>query len=305
MRWLLVVLLLTGCSSRAKRAGTQAQAAASPQAAATPSNPSPLTSAAPPAASSPAPEGWAPYPRPAAESAELRCANHSQREWRVEAEGEGLKISPDALRLHQDPLPPEINLREVAVGTKGERRVLRVEDGWLVGIDVGEFGGGLWWFGPEGGGGRKLSAENVVGFARTSKGVLALTGLAHMGLDYGKVLSITDGAGEGRKVEPFADLGAAPQTFVEESPDSLLILTTRALLRVSASGEVEQLLPTTYSSLYPNSMTLSPSGVVHVGMRHFVTRLTPAAGGYKEEWFVPAGCAKFRLRGFDCVCASG
>ncbi len=121
----------------------------------------------------------------------------------------------------------------------------------------------------------------------------------------GKVLRITDGEAGNRRIEVLADLGATPRTFAVESPDSLLIVTTRGLVRVGTSGMVEQLLPTNYGLLYPNSMILSPSGVIHVGMRHFVTRLTLTKNRYREERFVPIGCSKFRIRGYDCVCISG
>ena len=202
-------------------------------------------------------------------------------------------------------LPSEISSKEVAVGSKGDRHVIRVEDGWLVGIDRGEFGGALWWFSSDGKNSKKLADENVVGFAQSSSGMMALTGLAHLGIDTGKILRITNGAAGNRKIEMLVDLGAAPRIFVVESPDSLLIMTTRGLVRVKSSGVVEQLLSTNYALLYPNSMTLSTSGVVHVGMRHFITRLTPTGNSYREEWFVPIGCLKFRIRDYDCVCVSG
>jgi hypothetical protein len=227
------------------------------------------------------------------------------REWRVAAAGENLKISLDTLRDHQDPLPNGIEAKVVAAGSKSARHVIRVKDGWLVGLDSGEFGGALWWLSSDGKSRRRLAALNVVGFAESSKGVLALTGLAHLTLDSGKVFLVMEGAAGDRKVEALADLGAAPRTFAVESPDSLLILTTRGLVRLKTSGAIEQLLSTKYELLYPNSMTLSPSGVIHVGMRHFITRLTPAGDSYQEEWFVPVGCSRFQLRHYECVCVSG
>ena len=214
-----------------------------------------------------------------------------------------MKISPDARSNHVEPLPPVIKEKRVVVYSKSARRVLRVEDGWLVGLDAGEFGGGLWWFNSDGGDGKLLSNDRVVGFAEGPKGVLVLTGIAHLGVDHGEVLLVKGGAGVGRSVEPLADLGAAPRAFVAETGDSLLVMTTRALVRVKSSGAVERLMNTNYGMLYANSMTLSPSGVIHVGMRHFITRLTPSADGYKEEWFVPASCPSFSIRDFDCVCA--
>jgi len=285
MRWLLIVFLVTSCSSCA----------------------APVSSRAPTVSSDlslPAPEGWVLYPSPRAESPALRCANYSMREWRVTTEGENLTIRLDTRRDHQDPLPPEITSGNVAAGSKGDRRVIRVEDGWLVGLDEGEFGGALWWFSSDGKMSKKLADENVVDFARSSKGVLALVGLAHLGFDSGKVLRIAEGEAGNRRVEVLTDLGAAPRAFAAESSDSLLVLTTRGLVRVGTSGTLAQLLPTNYGLLYPNSMTRSPSGVIHVGMRHFLTRLTPTGNSYREEWFVPLDCSKFRVRDYDCVCIS-
>ena len=226
------------------------------------------------------------------------------REWKVALSGETLRIRLDTQRDHQDLLPPEIKSRNVIVDTKGYRHVIAVDDGWLVGLDFGEFGGALWWFSSDGTRSKKISEENVVGFANTPQGILVLVGLAHLGSDSGKVLRVTDGEAGERKLEPVADLGSAPRTFVVESPDSLIILTTRRLVRVRATGQIERLFQTRYQDLYPTSMALSPSGVFHVGMRHFVTRLTPTANGYQEEWFVPTNCSTFRIRDLDCICTS-
>jgi hypothetical protein len=221
----------------------------------------------------------------------------------VSLDGEGLQIRLDKKRDHQDPLPAQIQSKNVAVGSKADRHVIRVNDGWLVGMDVGEFGGGLWWFSADGQRNKKLLDENVVGFANSSKGVLVLVGLAHMTLDDGKILRITDGVAGNRKLEQLVDLGSAPATFAIESPDALIVLTTTGLVRVRTSGQKENLLRTEYESLYPTSMTLSSSGLIYVGMRQFVTRLTPTGNTYQEEWFVPADCTKFSIRDFDCVCA--
>jgi hypothetical protein len=226
------------------------------------------------------------------------------QEWMVALSGETLQIRLDRQRDHQDPLPPEVKSRNVMVDTKGYRQVIAVDDGWLVGLDFGEFGGALWWFSADGTRSKKISEENVVGFVNTPQGVLVLVGLSHLGFDTGKVLRVTDGEAGERKLEPVADLGSAPRAFVLESPDSLVILTSRGLVRLRTTGQIERLVQTHYQDLYPTSMTLSPSGVIYVGMRHFVTRLTPTGNSYDEEWFVPANCGKFRIRDLDCVCSS-
>ncbi len=252
MRMPLLIILLMTCSSCAERITARSQ------------TPSASDSSSPP-------NGWVAYPKPSDDSDALRCAKYSMREWRVVLNGEHLQIRLDTKRDHQDALPSGITSRNVAVGSKADRHIIRVDDGWLVGMDVGEFGGGLWWFSANGRHSKKLSDENVHGLANTSRGVLA-------------------------------DLGSAPEAFVVESPDTVIIMTTMGLVRVRTSGKVEELFKTNYELLYPNSMTLSASGVIHVGMRLFVTRLTPTGDGYKEEWFVQPDCAKFAIRDLDCIC---
>jgi hypothetical protein len=283
---LLVIILLFGCSSCAERITSRAQTTAASE-------------------SAPPPNGWVAYPKPAEDSDALRCANYSEREWWVERDGEHLQIRLNTKRDHQDALPAGITAKNVAVGSKADRHVIPVNDGWLVGMDVGEFGGGLWWFSSNDRRSKKLSDENVHGFANTSIGIMAFVGLAHLGLDSGHVLRITDGKAGNRKVKVLAELGSAPEAFVVESPDTVIIMTTMGLVRVRTSGVVERLLTTNYESLYPNSLTLSTSGVLYVGMRHFVTRLTPTGNTYKEEWFVPEDCTKFTIRDLDCVCIPG
>ena len=252
-------------------------------------------------ADSSAPKGFVPFPKPSKDSDALRCANYSAREWRVSLSAEQLQIRLDTKRDHQDALPSEITSKNVVVGSKGERHVIPVNDGWLIGIDVGEFGGGLWWFGTDGSRSKKLSDENVHGFVNTSIGTLAIVGLGHLGVESGQVLRITSDKAGNRKSEIFADFGFAPAAFVAESPDSIIILTTFGLVRMKTSGSVERLLRTNYRDLYPTSMTLSASGVLHVGMRHFVTRLTPIGNSYEEEWFAPADCTAFTTPDCDCI----
>lgn len=286
MKILLTIFLLAVCSSCANYAASQTKTVSSES------------------AILPAPEGWVLYPSPATDSSALQCANYSRREWKVERGESSIKTRLDKLQDHQASLPSVINSRSVAVGTKGFRSVVQVDDGWLVGLDVGEFGGGLWWFSSDGKSSKKLSEDRIKGFAKTSTGVFAVTGLAHLSFNDGKILQIGNGTAGNRKIQTLAQLGSAPKAFVTETPDALLVLTTRGLVRVKTSGITEQLLATKYQQLYPNSMILLSSGVIYVGMRHFMTRLTPAENGYKEEWFVPDNCTQFKERDYDCVCVS-
>ncbi len=230
----------------------------------------------------PAP-GWVAY-QPTED--DLRCANYSKQEWRV-------TLSSDKSSIQVSRFEGETY-----------RHVIKVRDGRLVGENHGEWGGGLWWISRDGRRRKQLSDENVHGFVKTSSGVLVIVGLSHLTFNYGEVLQYIDGPGRKKRVKAFADLGFAPRTFLLESPESVMVLTRDGFVRVHSSGGLESVFRRVYGLLYPNSFTLSPNRVIHVGMRHFITRLTPSEGTYKEEWFVPANCIQFVQQEYDCVCSA-
>jgi hypothetical protein len=95
----------------------------------------------PPAAptTAPVPKGWARYPSPIG-GLELLCAKHSQRVWSVAQDGKTVKLGRGLWHL----MPPY---------------KLRVADGWLVGVNAGEFGGGFGGRAPMGGAARSLRAK--------------------------------------------------------------------------------------------------------------------------------------------------
>jgi hypothetical protein len=160
----------------------------------------------------------------------------------------------------------------------------------------------------------ELSGQSLLAFVDTKFGMLALTGLDHLGLRSGHVLAIS-GEGPLPPASVVADLGEAPYAFTKDSRGSVIVV-----LSIAAPGAVETLLATDYGGLYPNSVAVTPSGVIYVGMRHFVTRVTSLGPEFREDWLAPADCPKFETRvvpftlpddppgvtgtQFQCVCAN-
>jgi hypothetical protein len=72
---------------------------------------------------------------------------------------------------------------------------LRVADGWLIGVDLGEWGGVLWWVASDGGRHRRLATANVKALVATGDEIVVVTGLAHMTSREGSLLHLerTDG----------------------------------------------------------------------------------------------------------------
>lgn len=75
--------------------------------------------------------------------------------------------------------------------------------------------------------------------------------------------------------------GTAPQA------GTLLVVTHRGLVRLAPDFTATMLLDAHWRQLYPNAAAVDAAGIVYVGMRGVVARLTPQAGGYREEWLFP------------------
>jgi hypothetical protein len=134
--------------------------------------------------------------------ADLRCGNYSKTEWSVSVSDGQLQVSEytnsnsmDKLPFDYDPSPDRL----------GRRNVMKLpDDGWLVGFDAGEFGGGLWWFSSNGERNLRLKppnstpihpndifrAENVQGFAQQGGEILVFMGLDHLGVRSGRIFRI-------------------------------------------------------------------------------------------------------------------
>lgn len=246
------------------------------------------------------PDGWVVLPG-APDPEALRCANLSRKEWAVRRDANDVAIGLAPRRPVDDALPFPLT-GKAKEGLAGRRRVKPIEGGFLVGFDAGEFGGALWWFGGAGDRRQRIVDENVVGFVDLGGAPVAITGLAHLGMSRGRALRLgPDGYG-GYRVVAWVDLGGAAQAFVSEGKDTVLIQTTSGLMRLTACGDLSVLGNARYDVLYPTSMAVDDAGVVSIGMRHFVARWIPSAGGYREEWLTRIDCARTRVKKFECVC---
>jgi hypothetical protein len=251
------------------------------------------------------PSGWTPYPTPKSGSETLRCANYSiRREWRVSLSNGALEIA--AIPFERGGAQSQVFKKlpqgiQRVKGMVGLQSTLKLQNGWLLGFDGGEFGGGLWFAGDDGAT-QMLSSENVHGFVETSQGILVLAGLAHLTLDSGKVFIVPYSVNSPRDLKILVELDGAPQAFIKVSDDVMLVVTTQGISRISSSGAVEPLLHRDLGQLYPNSIAATPDGTVYIGMRLFVVRLAPNAEKYLEQWMVPDSCTHFKIQGLDCVC---
>src|SRR5262249_4106446 len=140
------------------------------------------------------------------------AANYSRQEWAVGASAGRVTVGPDNTRSNNTQDGPawiEIPFR-LAPSPVGKppktipgkeraprRRMVKVEDGYLLGQNAGEWGGDIWWFSPDGTKQYKVSDHQPVQFFETKHGLLAVEGLAHMGISEGSVIRLRRTA-EGR-----------------------------------------------------------------------------------------------------------
>lgn len=117
------------------------------------------------------PPGWVPITKPYLNRKLSECVGYAvDREWAVSGEKE-VKITHWEPSPQKWQLPFELDLVEMLPGAHEEVRewadvhTMKLDSGWLVGVNAGEWGGGLWWFDEEAGRGRKIWGE---GFGSTT-----------------------------------------------------------------------------------------------------------------------------------------
>ena len=248
------------------------------------------------------PPGWVPFATPKSGSAAMACANYSEKEWSV-AIPDGLPqitlASRSAGKRQPQEFPPGVKRLP---DMKGRESKLKLQNGWLLGFDAGEFGGGLW-FAMDDGSMIELSKQNVRGIVATPQGALILSGLAHMGLDSGKAFAVPNVVSSPRDLKTLVELDGAPVAFTATSDGSIIVATARGISRIGSSGSTETLLHRDLEILSPNSITVAPDGTIYVGMRFFVVRLVPHGGKHVEQWMAPEKCKKkFHVPWLDCSC---
>jgi hypothetical protein len=240
------------------------------------------------------PDGWTSVSPPIDGTEAARCANYARDEWAVSlsADGDSLLISAPTL---------------------GPADTLLVERDLLAGDDHGEFGGAIWHQVSTTSrdtieiSGRDTSGfyvNNLRGFVRRSHEVYAVVGLGHLGLRQGELLYLYRSPA-GWKGRSILQLKSAPQALAKVAADTLLVVTSDSLLAIA----LDSLKPTrtplagngAWYLTYANSVLRDSSGVVFIGMRGAVARLTPTKQGLREDWLVPTSC-RVRTLTSDASC---
>jgi hypothetical protein len=244
---------------------------------------------------SPDPAKWYVVPSAKYSHKELfNKAHDSDKQWFIFPDAKnGRVIATPHRELIPQPRPDfSLAAKETDVHLGWYRCVTKVDDGWLVGYNSGEFGGAVCWFSEDG----KKRDEvyrvcNPNQFIHTKEGLFVVEGLAHLGSNFGSVvrLSKSDGKWTGKL---FARLPAEGCAVTDPGDGTLLVAirpkltrteTSPVLVRVTKDGEVGKLLEVADSFPEPTSVAIAPSGIIYIGTQQFVIAFDPKAKqpGYK------------------------
>lgn len=251
-----------------------------------------------PAQDSLMPAGWIAYNGDT--SPYMFCANHSENEWHVTMASGKISISRSSKEAHLKP-PPHFH---IDASMRGKTVVAKAGDGWLVGFDAGEWGGGLWWANDSGRDKRMLIEENVHAIISRGPELLVFTGLGYGGMDNGRVYSYRPTPRKVGELVEISNLDSAPDAALIDTHGTVLIAAQTRISALDTSNHVRVLFQNSdMALLYPNSIVEDQGGNVVIGMRFFVLQLKLRFDGtYAPAWYVPDRCSKIKVQGSYCVC---
>jgi len=221
----------------------------------------------------------------------MHSANFSKSAWVASREGKHIvaRLTADVKRKPEQP-PFDLTAGEPKFGDPGmeaDKRFLCVEDGWLVGYNAGEFGASLWWYSTDGKAHYKISDHQVNQFITTQHGIFAVEGLAHMCITQGSMIQLIQNGGRWT-AKTFAALPESAEAIAVLPDDTFVVVTTNMLLRITPDRDICILVSNgDWGALYPNSIAVTPSGRIYIGMRQFVVAHDLSDKDKKLQFLLP------------------
>lgn len=200
------------------------------------------------------------------------AANYSNHGWRVFNEGGKICAQLTAGEAPEQRQRPKFTPQ--AGQFRGGSSFARVDDGWLVGFNQGEFGAALYWFSPDGNRNYKVSDHQVVDFFSLPDGLHAIEGLAHLGMTEGSILRVSRPRASARwRAATVTKLPFAPYAISVRRDGTMLITLSDSIVSVGVDRKTTTLLSNAVwgGGLYPTSSVLSSDEQkLYIGMRQFV-----------------------------------
>jgi hypothetical protein len=206
-----------------------------------------------------------------------------------------------------DPLPVELpaELRS-SIPADAARRVIEVSDGWLVAIDHGEFGAGLYHVDKAGARGKRIDAaldEPIRWISRVALGLIGIAGLCHGDAcaRYTRVYRIDRDEQGGWALTPHAEVAGCPAArAIDPGAGAVLIGTCGALYRVTRAGV--ETVGQWSKLLIPRAFAASVAGDVdgdyYVSFGRLIARFS---NGGRPDWFAPISTPRADVKSALCL----
>jgi hypothetical protein len=211
------------------------------------------------------------------------AANYSNMEWSVSSAKDKTVATLNATATASKTKPSFV---PKAGRFSGGSDFAKVDDGWLVGFNQGEFGAALYWFGNDGKQSYKISDHQIVGFFSRKDGLYAIEGLAHLSLSRGSVISLHKG--KTWEAKTAITLPFAPYAVSLRKDDSMVVTLSDALVCIGNDWKIQkQIDGKIWGGLYPHVSMLSKNEAkAYLGMRQYVGEVDLGTG--KIRMLIPS-----------------
>ncbi|WP_316792152.1 hypothetical protein [Pedobacter frigoris] len=167
------------------------------------------------------------------------------------------------------------------------RYVAKVDDGYLIGFNGGEFGGSLYWYSKDGERFYKVSNHSVIQYIKRGNKLYAIEGLTHMSVSEGSIIELKKISGKWT-AERYVELPLGPTAVALDKKGSFIVMTSSSLLRINKNKRVTTLIDKGFWAIYlypgPESIKVK-NDTFYVGLRGGVFKYNPATK--KQEWLMP------------------
>lgn len=225
-------------------------------------------------------------PPPVREDSRFSNVTWAQQEWRVLLSDDGKPGVQPVTGESPPPKPAPSFVPRASQWIPGAQRAykfvggqayLPTDDGWLVAFNRGEFGAALYWYDKTGKTSYKVSDHQVVAFVSNTKGVFAVEGLSHLGINHGSVIRISRAhKASSWRAGTVAKLPSCPYAVASTKEGTLYVALSHGLLAVTPKGEITTLVEGDFSlGGHINSALLTPDeNTLYLGMTQFVFEVT-------------------------------
>jgi len=219
----------------------------------------------------------------------LYKANNSTDDWIFE------KINNDWIinqrKFHRNngdklEIPKEIIEKNKKILNTYNGKIKKVKDEYIVGLNDGEFGGGLYIVSQNG---ERITELNccmrVQEIFEYNNKILAITGLSHLGLSYGNIIEIKkDNSWSFKEVSKLIE---APDFTIEHN-NTRLIITDQHILKLNNKNEISTVLksPFYWGMLYPSNALIDGNDI-YLSMRKGILKIVSFENNPEYEWYIP------------------